>query len=144
MCTELSKLIDKKQAPDNAVAPHQIDMSSLFDLDVDDDIWQDIGLAEDDLQDVQPPPWMSDQSVRDGIKALLELDRCWEEEARLVHERRALQTWFSEEWGVITRALDAAQRTGTELIYHHLLNFNCIFKMIIACNTFFSSENHIC
>ncbi|KAF8059310.1 hypothetical protein FPV67DRAFT_1426412 [Lyophyllum atratum] len=44
-----------------------------------------------------PPLWLSDDGVRSGIKARLELDRCTEEEARLRHERRTLQFWFQEE-----------------------------------------------
>ena len=54
-------------------------MTGLFALDIDDAIWQDVGLAGEDLMD--PPLWMCDEDVRRGIKALLELDRCLEEEA---------------------------------------------------------------
>jgi hypothetical protein len=44
------------------------------------------------------PRWLGDESVRDGIKALLGLDRCCEEETRLRKERCALQEWMMEEW----------------------------------------------
>jgi hypothetical protein len=44
------------------------------------------------------PRWLGDENVRDGIKALLELDRCCEEETRLCKERCALQEWMMEEW----------------------------------------------
>ncbi|KAF8218514.1 hypothetical protein L208DRAFT_1172909, partial [Tricholoma matsutake] len=44
---------------------------------------------------------MCDEDVRRGIKVFLELDHCLEEEACLVHERWALQVWFSEEWKIV-------------------------------------------
>lgn len=86
-------------------------MDRLFDLDVDDEIWQDIRL-HDQNQESELPCWMSDDKVRMGIKALLEPDRCKEEEARLIHERRALQVWFSEEWGVVERGIEIAHDIG--------------------------------
>ena len=59
--------------------PIHIDMEHLFSLDVDDDIWQDIGLTETDNSG-DPPLWLCDENVRDGIRAMLEQDRCLEEE----------------------------------------------------------------
>jgi hypothetical protein len=56
----------------------------------------------------EPPLWLSDEPVRTGIKAMLELDRCNEEDARLRRERRALQVWFAEEWEVLSRAIQDA------------------------------------
>ena len=81
-------------------------------MDVDDEIWQDIGLEEVDSKEITPPCWMSDEAVRNGIKAVLELDRCKEEEERLIHECQALQVWFSEEWTVILEALQTAESLG--------------------------------
>lgn len=82
-------------------------MEGLFDLDVDDDIWLDIGLGyDDDDADVSVPPlWLSNDSVRVGIRAMLDRDRCLEERQRLLDERSAMQEWFSEEWTVVTRAM---------------------------------------
>ena len=134
LCTEIAKLISEKRAPNHAVAPHQIDLDCLFDLDVDDDIWQDVGLDEDESPDQQPPPWMSEESVRDGIRALLELDRCWEEEARLVHERRALQIWFSEEWRLHQDAFIHAGMCSQLLVaMHRELRFAKISDRIVRC-----------
>jgi hypothetical protein len=45
----------------------------LFKLDVDDDIWQDVGLG--DSIGGLPPAWLADEKVCLGIKSLLEL-RC--------------------------------------------------------------------
>ncbi|KAG2155941.1 uncharacterized protein EDB93DRAFT_1073135, partial [Suillus bovinus] len=57
-------------------------------LDVDDDIWQDIGLDDDTLN---PLAWLSDNTVRNGIWLQLEVDWCNEEEARLMRERTVIQ-----------------------------------------------------
>ena len=90
LCSNLAVLIHEGKVPNAAVPPPQsIDMDQLFNLDVDDEIWQDIGLEE--MDSTNPPHWMSEDAVRDGIKAMLELDRCKEEGERLVHECRALQ-----------------------------------------------------
>lgn len=99
--------------PNGAVAPQPIDMDCLFNLDVDDGIWQDIGLDETDMT-TNPPCWMCDEKVREGIKALLKLDWCEEEEACLLHECQFLQVWFSEEWTVIGKLIEIAQNLGMQ------------------------------
>jgi hypothetical protein len=107
LCDKMQKLISEGKAPSGAIVPEKVIMTGLFALDVDDAIWQDIGLADEESAD--PPLWLCNDAVRSGIKARLELDRCLKEEARLVHERRALQVWFSEEWKIVT---DGCQATG--------------------------------
>ncbi|KAG6823737.1 hypothetical protein H0H92_009193 [Tricholoma furcatifolium] len=75
------QLIDKGRAPQGAVAPQKIETKGLFALDVDDSIWQDTGLTGDATAvETTPPPWLADESVRDGIRAVLEQDRCVEED----------------------------------------------------------------
>jgi hypothetical protein len=93
-----------------ATVPDKVEMAELFVLDVDDTIWQDVGLAED-LMD--PPLWMCDDDVQRGIKERLELGHCLEEEACLVHERHALQVWFLEEWKIVMEGCEA-----TSAYYH--------------------------
>ncbi|KAE9385763.1 hypothetical protein BT96DRAFT_1006754 [Gymnopus androsaceus JB14] len=44
----IAELTQENKAPRNAIAPVKIEMEGLFDLDVDDDIWLDIGLGYDD------------------------------------------------------------------------------------------------
>jgi hypothetical protein len=48
--------------PCNAIIPPPIEMKGLFSLDVDNDIWQDIGLANDEFSG-QVPPWLGDEDV---------------------------------------------------------------------------------
>ncbi|KAK1228765.1 hypothetical protein PQX77_003642, partial [Marasmius sp. AFHP31] len=105
LCSEIQGYIDKGQAPGQAVAPKAIPTKGLFALDVDDDIWQDVGLADREDPD-QPPLWLSDENVRAGIKFMLQDDRSREELLRLQRERDAMQTWFREEWDLLSLAIN--------------------------------------
>jgi hypothetical protein len=99
-------LIKQRRAPGGAISPLEIPQEGLFKLDVDDDIWQDAGLNDDNNGSALL--WLSDERVRQGIRNLLELDRCKEEEVRLRRERCALQEWSLEEWNVNDIARRAA------------------------------------
>ncbi|KAJ7727054.1 hypothetical protein B0H16DRAFT_1331768 [Mycena metata] len=129
ICAQLQKLIDNRQAPRNAIAPLPIPSKGLWKLDVDDAIFQNVGLDErvDGEADNNPPLWLSDERVRTGIKAMLELDRCNEEDARLRRERRALQVWFAEEWEVVSRAIEDAN--SSEDRYHLKLRQNQLVRL---------------
>ncbi|KAJ8095882.1 hypothetical protein PM082_022781 [Marasmius tenuissimus] len=105
LCTEMQGYIAKGQAPHNAVAPKEIVLEGLFSLNIDDDIWQDIGLS-DRAEDGRPPLWLSDENVRTGIRYLLQRDRCEEELERLQEERDAMQIWFGEEWDTVLLSID--------------------------------------
>ncbi len=107
LCAKIVKLIAGGEAPRGAIAPLPIPAKGLWQLEVDDAIFQDVGLYERD--DVGAPPlWLCDEKVRAGIKAVLELDRCGEEDARLRRETLALRVWFGEEWEVVVRAIGEA------------------------------------
>jgi hypothetical protein len=62
--------------------PKKIPCEGLFSLDVNDEIWQDIGL-EDREEGSSVPAWLGNDEVHQGINNVLELDRCIEEEKRL-------------------------------------------------------------
>jgi hypothetical protein len=102
LCESLAALIRRCQAVHGAVAPCPIACEGLYDLDVDDDIWQDIGLTDDS---VNPPPWLADENVHMGICHLLARDCCQEEEGRLARERCNLQEWIGAEWDGVCTAL---------------------------------------
>jgi hypothetical protein len=105
LCSQLQSLIRQQRAPPFAIPPHPIARDGIFKLDIDDEIWQDIGL-DDPTIDV--PPWLSDDDVRNGIRLQLEVDRCFEEEARLMRERSIIQEWMLAEWEGIQDALTNA------------------------------------
>lgn len=103
LCKQLISLIQQKKSPAHAVAPVPIEISELFKLDVDDDIWQNIGL-DDDETSTGVPRWLGDETIHAGIKAMLVLDHCMEEEVQLCEKRRAMQEWLNEEWECIQHA----------------------------------------
>ncbi|RDB16024.1 hypothetical protein Hypma_003465 [Hypsizygus marmoreus] len=116
LCDKMAKMIQERKAPRGARCPQKIESKGLFALDVDDAIWQDVGLDDDDCN-TEPPPWLSSERVRDGVRALLEHDRCVEEEVHLRHECRAMREWFSEEWATINVAFD---NTGDESLRYEM------------------------
>ncbi|KAJ7705079.1 hypothetical protein B0H14DRAFT_3526540 [Mycena olivaceomarginata] len=77
-------------------------------LDVDNAIWQDMGLDED----TEPAAWLVDDKVRAGIRAMLQKDRCDEEALQLKQERRHLQIWFATEWEAVSEMMKIAQGAG--------------------------------
>ena len=101
LCDQLYALIRQRKAPVGAIAPLHISRDSVFQLDIDDEIWQDVGL-EDETAD--PPRWLADERVRRGIRLLLDHDRCMEEEDRLKCERCVMQEWMIMEWTALERA----------------------------------------
>ena len=49
LCADMAQMIQNKKAPANVLAPIPINRDGLFQLDVDDDIWQDIGIEDSDV-----------------------------------------------------------------------------------------------
>ncbi|TEB31106.1 hypothetical protein FA13DRAFT_1709947 [Coprinellus micaceus] len=99
---DLADLIRKRRAPWHAIAPKQVDRSTLFSLGINDPIWNDRGLEESDL-DV--PRWLGDDEVQTSIAAMLVLSRCEEEECYLIHEAVLLQSWYMAEWEQLNHAV---------------------------------------
>ncbi|KAG2075019.1 hypothetical protein BDR04DRAFT_1150355 [Suillus decipiens] len=88
LCTDLSALIRQCHSPPNAIALNPISPAGIFDLDIDADMWQDIGLNDDVLE---PSDWLADEATHAAIKLVLEIDWCNKEESRVKVERCALQ-----------------------------------------------------
>jgi len=109
LCRQINDLIRRNKAPLGAIAPRQIEQDGLFNLNVDDEIWQDTGL-DDAYDGGEPLQWLGDEAVCQGIRSLLEYDRCEEEEARIIRERTAMQEWMQEEWNVNLAAQATASR----------------------------------
>lgn len=85
LCDDMNTLIRQKKAPQYSTSPLKIEMERLFDLDVDDDIWLDVGIGYDDEEHgMIPPLWLSNDNVRAGIRAIMDMDRCLEEQQRLL------------------------------------------------------------
>ncbi|CAK5283719.1 unnamed protein product [Mycena citricolor] len=132
LCTELQELIRLGRAPRNAIAPRQIIEKDIWGLDVDAEIWLDVGLSDAD-EDTEPPLWMKSDTVCQGIQAMLEQDRCNEEEPRLFHESRALRWWMAEEWEVLTRGIKLAAEDGEAgIVYQFKLRKSELTKLTAA------------
>ncbi|KAL4063317.1 hypothetical protein J3A83DRAFT_4106824, partial [Scleroderma citrinum] len=71
------------KAPSSAIPPPPIPLKGIFQLDVDSDNWQNVGLEECYSN---PPCWLADESVQKGIRLTLEVGYCNEEERRLSRE----------------------------------------------------------
>ncbi|KAG1810838.1 uncharacterized protein BJ212DRAFT_1448552 [Suillus subaureus] len=91
LCAQLQSLICQRRAPPSAVLPRPIICEGIFLLNVDDEIWQDIGLDEDSIN---PLAWLSDEATRSV-----------EEETRLMQERTVMQEWMFAEWETIQTVL---------------------------------------
>ena len=102
LCGGLQSMIWLHKALPGAIAPHPIPSKGIFQLDVDSDIWQDVGLEK---PYASPPQWLADEGVCKGIKLMLEIDRCNEEERQLSREQSVLQVWFAMEWLSVQNAL---------------------------------------
>ena len=114
LCSELQSMIRLHKAPHGAIPPTPIPSKGVFQLDIDGDIWQDIGL-EGCYPD--PPCWLADEDVCKGIRLMLEMDCCNEEERRLSREQSLLQEWFSVEWLKVQTSLEDAGENKYDI--HH-------------------------
>ncbi|KAJ7289894.1 hypothetical protein C8J57DRAFT_1214211 [Mycena rebaudengoi] len=130
LCTQMAQLIATNAAPKGAIAPVRIESEGLFQLDVDDGIWQDVGLDDDEEGNGEPPAWLSNEDVRSGIKAMLEYDRANEENIRLRKERRAIQVWFAEEWEVHRLAIEQTDDAGDKYQFELLRD-----RLVVLCAT---------
>jgi len=119
LCDQLHALIRQRKAPAGAIPPVSISRDGIFQLDVDDEIWQDIGLED---ENIDPPRWLADETVRQGIRHLLDLDRCLEEEDRLRRERCVMQEYMVAEWS----ALQKAREVASKLVI-------CLLKYVLKC-----------
>ena len=76
-------------------------MEGLYQLDVDQDIWEDSRGNVADFPDGVVPPWLADPSVKEGIQLAQEIRSCHQELERCKAEHANLQTWFCEEYSAV-------------------------------------------
>jgi hypothetical protein len=131
LCKSLVEMIKLKKAPKGAIAPLPIETDGLFKLDVDDDIWQDIGLTDENDENVNIPAWLGDEHVRQGIKSLLDFDRCMEERVRLISECISMRQWMREEWAVVTSAIGYSAE-DPDVVYQLNERRNVLLRLCVA------------
>lgn len=113
----MMKLRGKGPIPKTALVPPRLEMKGLFSLDVDQDIWLDIGIEDEASFGGDIPPWLGDDTVRRGISIMQELVSCEGELYRLRQERSALQASFAREH---TALIQLIRRTTDVDVLHFL------------------------
>jgi hypothetical protein len=131
LCKDLVDMIKLKKAPQGAVAPLPIEMDGLFKLDIDDDIWQDIGLTDENDENVEIPAWLGDENVRQGIKSMLDIDRCIEERDRLIAECISMRQWMREEWAIVISAIHYSVE-DPDVVYQLNERRNNLLRLCVA------------
>ncbi|KAF9511223.1 hypothetical protein BS47DRAFT_1364043 [Hydnum rufescens UP504] len=108
----------------DAYIPPEIS-SSVYKLDVDEDIWQ-VPHHEDlaNFPDGEVPAWLRDKGVWDGIRAAQEILNCRQELQCCKAEFSNLHTWFMTQWSATwhayTLSCDAEVKFFALLELHHL------------------------
>ncbi|OCH83923.1 hypothetical protein OBBRIDRAFT_815662 [Obba rivulosa] len=113
-CMILADAASKPGIPASIVLPQPLatDLAKLRD---DPNLYEDVWITPNPSQ--EPPRWLEDQDVRNGIQALLKMDRCKEEEARLRREADNMTRWFGRELA----ATQLAMSTFGDALYAPLL-----------------------
>ncbi|KAF9511788.1 hypothetical protein BS47DRAFT_1363554 [Hydnum rufescens UP504] len=83
----------------DAYVPLELVMEGLFNLDVDQDIWENADMV--DFEGGEIPLWLANKEVRDGIRAAQEVKSCQEELHQCDVEYSNLHTWFVEEYEAV-------------------------------------------
>ncbi|KAG1723637.1 hypothetical protein EDB19DRAFT_1951979 [Suillus lakei] len=96
------------EAPASAIAPHSITPTGIFQLDVDNDIWQDVGL---DSNDMAPPAWLADENMHTAIKFQLE-------------------EWMMAEWDALQEARTCADE-NEDLCFHFDLRTRLLSGLVV-------------
>ncbi|KAJ2911367.1 hypothetical protein MD484_g9047, partial [Candolleomyces efflorescens] len=76
------------------------------------EVWEDVWTTRLDLK---PPKWLESKEARDGIRAMLKLDRCKEEMKRLAMEANNLCNWYGRELASIETAVSQPQNARLSL-----------------------------
>jgi DNA-binding ferritin-like protein (Dps family) len=122
-CKGLRDQIKSRRFPVGAHALEEIQLDQIWQLDVDDPIWQDVEVRDDEGFTI--PDWLGNEATQQAIRNRVENERCDEERNRLKAEMQNLQYWLREEAAVIEAALtlEAPEyiRYQLALKQHHLL-----------------------
>ncbi len=86
----------------NIPVPHPLP-TKLTELRDRSDLMEDVWISPP--KNTKSQLWLTDPNVRSGIRAMLKLDRCIEEQRRLGREADNLCSWFRRELGAVELAL---------------------------------------
>ena len=103
LCNELNSH-QGQQAHLLAKPPTPLNIEQLFNPEANQHMWMGQGLGE---EEVGPPEYLCNDAVREGIPAVLVLDRAKEEEVRLQAEGSAMIAWVDTQLKKVQVALGA-------------------------------------
>ncbi|KAF9514330.1 hypothetical protein BS47DRAFT_1361837 [Hydnum rufescens UP504] len=83
----------------DAYVPLELVMEGLFNLDVNQDIWENADMV--DFEGGEIPLWLANKEVWDGIRVAQEVKSCQEELRRCDVEYSNLHAWFVEEYEAV-------------------------------------------
>ena len=109
---EMQDLIARGDGLAGATVPKELSSETLWDLDVDDELWME--LARDEQYQDDAPKWLYDEPTKQGIRAMLDLERCEEELERLSHERGVMFEWLRGQEEQLQLASHIAQGNLTQ------------------------------
>ena len=115
MCQDVLSHPSKRYYP-SATIPPLLDIPELFNPDANNSMWMDDSL-NDDEEERQPPAYLADPKMQDGILGWLALQRCEEEQPQLLGEMEGLIHWMSSQIDTINQALNICQ--GLPLFQTH-------------------------
>jgi len=104
MRQDLASHPSKRYYP-NASIPPPLDIPGLFNPDANSPMWMDTSLNDHDETHV-PPAYLANPKVQEGILGWLGLQRCQEEESRILGEMDGLLGWMSSQIDTINQALN--------------------------------------
>ncbi|KAF9507822.1 hypothetical protein BS47DRAFT_1303550 [Hydnum rufescens UP504] len=119
---EMLKERGKNGVRRDAYVPPELVMGGLFNLDIDQDIWENADMV--DFEGGEIPLWLANKEVRDGIRVAQEVKSCQEELRRCDVEYSNLRAWFVEEYEAVHNIFKFGN--GVSLQYSFL-----IWKLII-------------
>jgi len=86
-------------------------------MDVDDDLWTDL-TWDGQYQDEDTPKWLYDPPMKQGIRAMLELEHCEEELERLNHECSMMHAWLRGQRELLQLASRMAKGTLSVVFFY--------------------------
>ena|ERR1700676_2610793 len=109
----MMKLRGKGNVARDAYIPPEIS-SSVYKLDVDEDIWQ-VPHHEDmaNSPDGRVPAWLADKEVHEGIQHAQELVNCQEELRHCKAELSNLCCWFMMQYAATQHTFDLCNGRGS-------------------------------
>jgi hypothetical protein len=118
MCQELVSHPSKRHYP-NASIPPLIDIPGLFDPDANSPMWMDSSLNDEDEAHA-PPNYLANPKVQEGILGWLGLQRCQEEESRILGEMDGLLSWMSNQIEAIKQVLNICRGRSRFIFSFHM------------------------